>query len=756
MADVIKTIGATGADYTTLAAFWTARNTNAGAGDVYIAELIDAADYPWGDVTGTFAGSVIVRAATAVKLDLANPSAAHARIYALTGSALFWRPLAPITIEDVEIYTENTTSTSLRLGAFEGTNFTGRRLWVRGGTIALSHGRATALTLIENSIITEGSTWGVNNGFAGLTIRNSVIANNNTSNTVSRGGIRKDVAGTVIENIVSFNNLRSDFFGASTTATVGYLASGDATATGANALTGVTSAAFTNYAANVLTAAGGGVLDSTAAGGADRGLNLSAADIIAINSPYDWQFFARNKLTNTGSIAITGTYSGGTVPTSIEARWSGGPWVVIDAAPSGGTFSGALSGLASGNGALEVRYSNATSVTDSVDSVAIGSKLLFWGQSNFSGRANNAQAYTGTAGFFHKYTVTNNLWQQGADPFDTDTASGSLFPLLANQLVSAIGCPVAFIGVAAGSTTLAQWQPGQTLNTRMLSYISAAASDGLEGICSWIGESDASAATPETDFKNRYNAVIDQLEALTGTKNMLVAISGLSLTDYANVRQWINDIASTNPNASTTVPQIWPLYQKIHYETDTETALAADAVGDGIIASFYTVAGTVTAHPAFTMPQFLTAVSGGVAVPVFTASASATMPQMSAAISGSVVISGSAASLSFAMPQMAVAGAATDTAPSFAASIAATMPQIQVQCQALSVASGVIASINMAMPQMSVAALGSDTSPAISASASFTMPQFSVYAVSGGFSFYSSIGTNIETVAASTHLEYTL
>jgi hypothetical protein len=588
MADVIKTIGATGADYTTLAAFWTARNSNAGAGDVYIAELTDAADYPWGEVSGTFAGSVKVRPATAVKLDLANPTAPHAKIASTTTSALYWRSVTPLTLEDLELVT-TASSVCLRLGAFEDTNTTAQRCLVRGGSIGVSHGRATATTLIENCVVTGAATWGISNGFAGISVRNTVVVGNNTTNTASRGGMRKDIAGAVIDNVVCYGNLRGDFFGASTTSTVSYLSSGDASATGSNALTGVTTAAFTNYAGQVYTAAAAGVLDNSAAGGADRGLNLSVADIIAVTSPYDWQMFQRNAVTNTGSIAITGTYSGGTVPTSIEARWNGGAWSTITASPSGGTFSGTLTGLTSGNGTLEVRYSNATAVTDSADNIAIGAKFLFWGQSNFSGRANNPQSYTGAAGFFHKYTVTNNLWQQGADPFDTDTATGSIFPLLANQLVAQLGCPVAFIGVAAGSTALSQWQSGQTLNTRMLNYINAAASDGLEGICSWIGESDASAATPEADYKTRYNAVIDQLKTVTGKNSMLVAISGLNLTDYANVRQWINDIAASNANASDVVPQIWPLYQKIHYETDTEAQLAATAVYDGIIGSFYAI-----------------------------------------------------------------------------------------------------------------------------------------------------------------------
>jgi len=520
-------------------------------------------------------------------MDFANPTAPHARIVAGAANGLFWRCVKPTVAKGIEIYTAATNQINLRLAGFEDTNFTAENCWIRGGSDGVSHLRAGGITAIKNSVISDASVWGVGNGVAGVTLENVVLARNNTSNTNFRGGCRKDVVGCTLSNVVAVGNGVSQFFGASTTSTVSYLASSDSSATGSNALTGVTTAAFTNYAGNIFTAAVGGVLDGTAAGGADRGLNLSSADIIAIASPVNWQMFARNKTTNIGNIPITGTYSGSTTPTSIEARWSGGSWSVIDATPTGGTFSGTLSGLTSGNGTLEVRYSNATTVTDSVDNVAIGAKLLFWGQSNFSGRATNPQTYTGTAGFFHKYTVTNNVWQQGADPFDTDTANGSLFPLLANQLVTELGCPVAFIGVAAGSTTLAQWQAGQTLNNRMLNYITAAASDGLEGICSWIGESDASNATTEADFKTRYNAVINQLEALTGVKSMLVAISGLSNADYANVRQWINDISLTNTNASGTVPQIWPLYQKIHYETNIETAAAANAIFDGVAASFY-------------------------------------------------------------------------------------------------------------------------------------------------------------------------
>lgn len=600
MTDIVKTIGASGADYTTIAAWWAARS--GGVGDKYIGVLIDAADYTGGEFSGVYAGdSIEIYADESVKLLLDSPSTAHARIVAGAASALYWRCIKPTKISGVEINTTSTTQFNVRVAAFEDTNIEFDGCWLRGGSDNLYHNRAGAVTTVRNSVISDGFTFGVNNNAAGVTLENVALVRNNTSNTSFRAGIRKDITGTTLTNVVSVGNGVADYFGAATNATVSYLSSGDTTASGANALTGVTTAAFTDYAGNIFTAAAAGVLDGSGPGGVDRGISLSVADNIVISSVSPWMLFARDAETNTGSIPVSGTYSG--APTSIEARFNGGAWTVIDAAPSGGAFSGALTGLDAGNGALEVRYSNDTGVADSVANVAIGAKFLFWGQSNFSGRATNPQSYTGTAGFFHKYTVTNNVWEQGADPFDTDTASGSLFPLLANSLVTELGCPVAFIGVASGSTTLAQWQSGQALNTRMLNYITAAGTDGLEGICSWIGESDASAATGETDFKTRYNAVIDQLETLTGTKSMLVAISGIDNINYTNVRQWINDIAATNPNASNTVPQIWPLYQKIHYETDIETAAAANAIFDGVIASYFS-AGNIDSDVSYDISEF--------------------------------------------------------------------------------------------------------------------------------------------------------
>jgi len=764
MADVIKTIGAagSGADFANYQTWFAART--GGVGDRYIGEIITTTGgLSTGLATsGNYAMEIVLRAAAGLEFDPTDPTKPHAIISASSsgGINIPSTGAAKLTIENIEVRSTNASPTTGLINTGSAVaDVTIRGCWLRGGRHGAQNAVSGSTILIENSIIEGAYRAGILASFSGVTARNSVIVGCNieAGTTATYCGMRKDVAGTVIENVVAFGNATVDFFGATTNATVSYMASGDTSASGTGALTGVTSAAFTDYANDIFTAATGGVLDGTGPSGNDRGIVTSSNPTILLINPAANVFLARDKATNTGNIAINGTCTDLTAGATIEARFNGGAWQVIDAAPTG-TFSGTLTGAAVGVGSVEVRVSNFVTATDTHANIAVGAKFLFWGQSNFSGRANNAQTYTGPAGWWYKRAIeSNTLVVATADPFDTYTVNGSIFPLLATQLTAALECPVLFIGVAAGGTSLAQWQPGQSLNNRMLTFYNAESPTGhVEAVATWIGEGDSVLETAEADFKSRYNVVIDQLKALTGANSMLVAISGENTTPYASVRQWIKDIAATSANVSDVVPEIWPLYQKIHYETDTETALAADAVGDGIIASFYTVAGTVTASSAFTMPQFSTAVSGGAAVPTFTASASATMPQMSAAISGSVVISGNAASLSFSMPQMAVAGVAADTAPTFNASVAATMPQMQVQCQALSVASGVITSINMTMPQMSISAIASDTSPAISASVSFTMPQFSVYAVSGGFSFYSSIGTNIETVAASTHLEYTL
>lgn len=117
---------------------------------------------------------------------------------------------------------------------------------------------------------------------------------------------------------------------------------------------------------------------------------------------------------------------------------------------------------------------------------------------------------------------------------------------------------------------------------------------------------------------------------------------------------------------------------------------------------------------------------------VFVSAANVTMPQMSLLSSGNVVAVGISASIAAQMPQMVSAALLDVDAPS-------------VGCQ-----------VSLFMPQMTVSAIISLQTPTMQAACSFVMPQMSVYSISGEFDYFSSAGSHIETVAASTHLEYTL
>jgi hypothetical protein len=782
MADVIKTIGASGsgADFTSYQTWFAART--GGAGDRYIGEIITTTGgLSTGLATsGNYAMELVIRAAAGLEFDPADPTAPHAIISAGGGINIPSTGSAKLTIENIEVRgTSTSPTTSLINTGSAVSNQTIRGCWLRGGRHGCQNAVSGGTVLIENTVVEGAYRAGIQAAFAGVTARNVVIVGCNieAGTTASYCGMRKDMAGTVIENVVAYGNATVDFFGATTAATVSFMASGDGSASGTGALTGVTSAAFTDYANDIFTAATGGVLDGTGPSGNDRGIVTTSNPTILLINPAANVFLARDKTTNTGNIAINGTCSDLTAGATIEARFNGGAWQVVDAAPTT-TFSGTLTGAAVGVGAVEVRVSNFVAATDSHAGIAVGAKFLFWGQSNFSGRANNAQTYTGPAGWWRKRAVESNTQVVAtADPFDTYTVNGSIFPLLATQLTAALECPVLFIGVAAGGTSLAQWQPGQSLNNRMLTFYGAESPTGhVEAVATWIGEGDSVLETAEADFKSRYNTVIDQLKTLTGADSMLVAISGENTTPYANVRQWIKDIAATSANVSNVVPEIWPLYQKIHYETDTETALAAGAVGDGLINSFYSTGASASvaysvpapqyvASASATAPGFSASVSYSVPAPQYAASASATAPGFSASVvysvpapqysaSASATAPGFSASVVYSVPAPQYAASASAIAPGFSSSFAYSVPAPQYSASASATAAGFGASVAYSVPAPVYSASASVTAPVLSASVAYTVPapRYQLYATPQQLLITVARGANITYTAKSRNI----
>lgn len=92
--------------------------------------------------------------------------------------------------------------------------------------------------------------------------------------------------------------------------------------------------------------------------------NSAVADSIAVTTP------AASATVGT-NINISGTYAGSDNPTTIEASFNGGAYADIAVSPTGGTFSGTLTGQSAGTGTLSVRWKNIPSVIATVASVTV-------------------------------------------------------------------------------------------------------------------------------------------------------------------------------------------------------------------------------------------------------------------------------------------------------------------------------------------------------------------------------------------------
>jgi len=92
--------------------------------------------------------------------------------------------------------------------------------------------------------------------------------------------------------------------------------------------------------------------------------NSAVADSITVSTPTNGSTVGTN-------ITITGTYAGGNTPTTIEASFNGGAYADVAVAPTGGTFSGVLSGQSVGTGTLTVRWKNLPAVLTTVTSLTV-------------------------------------------------------------------------------------------------------------------------------------------------------------------------------------------------------------------------------------------------------------------------------------------------------------------------------------------------------------------------------------------------
>jgi hypothetical protein len=231
---------------------------------------------------------------------------------------------------------------------------------------------------------------------------------------------------------------------------------------------------------------------------------VSAADTITITTPTDYRMYQRNS-SDQASITITGTYTGTVV--SIEADFNGGGYSVINSTPSGGAYTGTLTGCSLGQGTLTVRFSNNISCTATKTYIGVGDIYVIAGQSNAVGNGDYAQTYSNLT-----YNATvfreDDAWKLATDPTDTDTSDGSYWPILAGKIMDNASVPIGFITTATGGKGLvspADWAKGGSGRyENMWNQVNDSGAASIKAVLWHQGETDA---YNDVSYTQYYNAI---------------------------------------------------------------------------------------------------------------------------------------------------------------------------------------------------------------------------------------------------------
>ncbi len=352
-------------------------------------------------------------------------------------------------------------------------------------------------------------------------------------------------------------------------------------------------------------------------------LTTAPSGSITISSPSDYQLLQRNG-SNQANIAISGTYTGS--PTSIEARFNGGSWSTIVASPSSGSYSGTLSSQSAGQGSVEVRFSNATSITTSKSYVGIGDLFVIAGDSNGVGQGTSNQSYS-HASLKASLFKNNDSWGELVDPTDSNTGQsgsrasydtsigGSFWPLLATKYMADRGIPVGFIAAAkngsaiSGAASSTSWQrktasptDTTTLYGDMYTKITAAGGS-VKAVLFFEGANDLRIVTPSNYslYQTYVNTFVNDVMSDFGVKTMHSIVGDCipayfadcgPLSDIHYSRQVIYDVWGTNSNIFPG-PTLYDINKDspdgdgIHYRSNSVLQTVADRTWLAIRKQFY-------------------------------------------------------------------------------------------------------------------------------------------------------------------------
>jgi hypothetical protein len=227
-----------------------------------------------------------------------------------------------------------------------------------------------------------------------------------------------------------------------------------------------------------------------------------APDAITISTPAAYRIHQRSG--TTGTITVTGTYTGSVGPTTIEARLvqdgtstplSTFDWSTKVAAPAGGTYSFSFASVPQGGWYnVQVRWSNNTTINATSGKVGVGALVGVVGQSSaylwFRSRttATTPNSLVSVYGNIGGWSAPSNATMAGAIGFG-------------NALATELSIPVGLLDYAAdGSHLNTNWLPvGGTVNRAFTNGVGAL-DDKLEAVV-WVqGEGDASDGRSQAQY----------------------------------------------------------------------------------------------------------------------------------------------------------------------------------------------------------------------------------------------------------------
>lgn len=292
---------------------------------------------------------------------------------------------------------------------------------------------------------------------------------------------------------------------------------------------------------------------------------------IHIQYPYNYTIFQRLN-DSSGDIIIRGTYDGN--PDIIESRFNDEHWKIIDPHPTSGKFSGTIHNEKLGQGLLQVRFHNDTSIIDSVYDIAIGDVFVIAGQSNAIGKAHNIQHLNKT----NQYVVTaffNGSWGVEED--------NSPFPLVSGYIIQNEKIPVGFIRTALDGTSIKSWQRGGYAYDSMIKKIDNA-TNGTMNICAILfyqGETDVGSkyTLPQDNYEMYKSKLSDFINnSLKNTKAKVVMVGQIGQNNYVVNRWNLDSIRKAQQEswdkyyvaAGPVTYDIGPLQDSLHFQSDKE------------------------------------------------------------------------------------------------------------------------------------------------------------------------------------------